>query len=294
MPLTPTGRGIAFMCAAVMVLPVMDALSKHLTEGYSPVQIAAVRFGCLLILLVPAALWRSGGAALRPAGRNMLLLRGILLSTSSVLFISALAHVPLASAQSITMVFPLIVTAMSPWVLGEHVGPVRWTMVGVGFLGGLMIIRPGLEPVGPGQFFALGAAVAYAAYALLTRRMAGGTSRITQLLWTVIGALVLTGAMAPFAWTPPALDDLALMALCGVLSGTAHLMIIAAYSEAEASAVVPFSYLQIIFGATIGYLVWGTFLDALSWTGIALIAGAGIVVAIRSKTPPQIRGGGRS
>lgn len=292
--MTATGRGIAFMCAAVAVLPVMDAISKHLTEGYSPVQIAAVRFGCLLMLLIPAALWRSGRAALRPAGRNMLLLRGLLLSASSVLFISALAHVPLASAQSITMVFPLIVTAMSPWMLGEHVGPVRWTMVGVGFLGALLIIRPGLEPVGAGQIYALGSAVSYATYALLTRRMAGGTGRTTQLLWTVIGALAMTGVMAPFAWRPPELDDLALMALCGVLSGTAHLLIIAAYSEAEASAVVPFSYLQIIFGATIGYLVWGTLLDALSWTGIALIAGAGIVVALRSRTPPQIRGAGRS
>jgi drug/metabolite transporter (DMT)-like permease len=191
-------------------------------------------------------------------------------------------------------VFPLIVTALSPWLLGETVGPIRRGAVALGFLGALMIIRPGLEPVGAGQLFALAAAVVYALYAVLTRRMAGGTGRLTQLLWTVIGALALTGALAPYGWRMPDATDLALMALCGVLSGIAHLMIIAAYSEAEATAVVPFSYLQIAFGAAIGYAVWGNLPDALSWGGIALIAGGGIVVALRSKTPPQVRGGGRA
>lgn len=292
--LSPTGRGIAYMCGAVAILPVMDAVSKSLTADYSPVQIAAVRFGFLLLLLGPLAVRHAGREALHPASRGMLLLRGVLLSISSVLFVAALAHVPLATAQSITLVFPLIVTALSPWFLGEHVGPVRWAMVGTGFLGALLIIRPGLEPVGPGQLYALACALVYACYAVLTRRMRGGTGRLTQLFWTVIGALVLTGVLAPLDWRAPELADLGLMALCGVLSGTAHLLIIAAYSEAEATAVVPFSYLQIAFGAAIGYAVWGNLPDALSWAGIALIAGAGIVVALRSKTPPQLRGGGRS
>jgi drug/metabolite transporter (DMT)-like permease len=292
--LSPNARGILYMCGAVVILPVMDAVSKSLTESYSPVQIAAVRFGCLLLVLAPLALRHGGRAALRPAGRGMLLLRGLLLSVSSVLFVSALAHVPLATAQSITLIFPLIVTALSPWLLGEHVGPVRWAMVGTGFLGALLVIRPGLEPVGPGQFYALACAGVYAVYAVMTRRMRGGTGRLTQLFWTVIGALALTGVLAPLDWRMPEIGDLGLMALCGVLSGSAHLLIIAAYSEAEATAVVPFSYLQIVFGGVIGYLVWNNLPDALSWAGIALIAGAGIVVAMRSKTPPQIRGGGRS
>ncbi|HSF93757.1 MAG TPA: DMT family transporter [Thermohalobaculum sp.] len=291
--LSPNTRGILYMCGAVMILPVMDAISKSLTEGYSPVQIAAVRFGCLLLVLAPLALRHGGQAALRPAGRGMLLLRGLLLSASSVLFVSALAHVPLATAQSITLIFPLIVTALSPWLLGEHVGPVRWAMVGAGFLGALLIIRPGLEPVGAGQLYALACAGVYALYAVLTRRMRGGTGRLTQLFWTVIGALALTGVLAPLDWRAPDMADLGLMALCGVLSGSAHLLIIAAYSEAEATAVVPFSYLQIVFGGMIGYLVWGNLPDALSWAGIVLIAGAGIVVALRSRTPPQIRGAGR-
>jgi len=294
MALTPTGRGIAFMCGAVVILPVMDALSKHLTEGYAPVQVVAVRFGFLLLLLAPVAVRRRGAAAaLNPPGRGMLLLRGGLLSASSLLFVSALSHVPLATAQSITLVFPLIVTALSPWLLGERVGPVRWAAIAAGFCGALLIIRPGLQPVGPGQFYALACAVIYALYALLTRRMAGGTGRTTQLLWTVIGALAVTGVLAPLDWRTPGLADLALMALCGVFSGTAHLLIIAAYSEAEASAVVPFSYLQILLGAAIGYFAWGNLPDALSWGGIALIATAGIVVALRSRTPPQIRGAGR-
>jgi drug/metabolite transporter (DMT)-like permease len=292
--LSPTGRGIAFMCGAVILLPVMDAISKSLTESYSPVQIAAVRFGCLLLLLGPLTLRRSGRAALRAPGLGMLFLRGLLLSTSSVLFVAALAHVPLATAQSIVLVFPLIVTAVSPALLGEQVGPVRKAAVAVGFGGALLIIRPGLEPVGVGQLCALASAVVYAVYAVMTRRMRGGTGRMTQLLWTVIGALVLTGALAPFDWRAPGPADLALMALCGLLSGTAHLLIIAAYSEAEASTVVPFSYLQIGIGAAIGYTVWGNLPDALGWAGIALVVGAGIVVAMRSETPPQVRGGGRS
>ncbi len=295
MALTPTGRGIAFMCGAVVILPGMDALSKHLTGGYAPVQVVAVRFGFLLLLLAPVVIGRHGAAAvLRAPGRGMLLLRGALLSASSLLFVSALSHVPLATAQSITLMFPLIVTALSPWLLSEHVGPVRWAAVAAGFCGALLIVRPGLQPVGPGQLSALACAVVYALYAVLTRSMAGGTGRTTQLLWTVIGALAVTGALVPLDWRTPGLADLALMALCGLLSGVAHLLIIAAYSEAEASAVVPFSYLQILFGAVIGYVVWGNLPDAPSWAGIALIATAGIVVALRSRTPPQIRGAGRA
>lgn len=295
MPLTATGRGIAFVCGAGVILPAMDALSKHLTDAYAPVQVVAVRFGFLLLLLAPVVIGRHGATAAAGApGRGMLLLRGALLSASSLLFVSALAHVPLATAQSITLIFPLIVTALSPRVLGEHVGPVRRAAVAAGFCGALLIIRPGLQPVGAGQLYALACALVYALYALLTRRMAGGTGRTTQLLWTVIGALAVTGALAPLDWRPPGPADLALMALCGLLSGTAHLLIIAAYSEAEASAVVPFSYLQILFGAAIGYAVWGNLPDAASWAGIALIAAAGIVVALRSRTPPQARGAGRT
>lgn len=147
--LTPTGRGIALMCGAVTILPVMDAVSKSRTGDYSPVQIAAVRFGCLL-LLGPVTLRHSGRAALNPPGRGMLFLRGLLLSTSSILFVSALAQVPLAMAQSIVLVFPPIVTAVSPLLLGEQVRPVRKAAVAVGFGGALLIIRPGLEPVGAG------------------------------------------------------------------------------------------------------------------------------------------------
>jgi drug/metabolite transporter (DMT)-like permease len=276
----------------------MDALSKHLTERYSPAEIAALRFGFLLLLLAPITLRHNGHAALRPAARGMLLLRGVLLSLSSMLFVGALAYVPLATAQSITLAFPLMVTALSPWLLGEHVGPVRWTAVGLGFFGALMIIRPGLQPVGPGQLLALATVVTYSLYTILTRRMAARhterrTGRLTQLLWTVLAALVVTGAVAPIGWRTPDAADLALMALCGLLSGAGHLLLIAAYTEAEASAVVPFSYLQIGFGAIIGYFAWGNLPDTLSWAGIALIAGCGIVVALRSKTPPQVRGAGR-
>lgn len=285
------------MCIAVTILPVMDAISKQLTTGYHPVQIAAVRFGFLLMLLAPLAWRRSGPAALAPLDRRLLMVRGILLSLSSIFFVSALAHVALATAQSIVLVFPLAVTAASPLVLGEKVGPVRKAAVAVGFVGALLIIRPGFGTLGIGELLALASALVYAAYALMTRRMApmlaGRTSRLTQLLWTVAGASLLTGSAAPFFWTQPTPGDLALMAVCGVLSGMAHLLLIVAYSEAEAATVVPFSYLQIAFGAAIGYAVWGTLPDALSWGGIGLIAGSGIVVALRSRTPPQARGGGR-
>jgi len=293
--LSSSVRGIAYMLGAVIMLPVMDALSKSLTTEYEPVQISAVRFGCLLVFLGPLTVLRNGRKALNPPTRTLLFLRGALLSVSSVLYVSALAHIPLATTQSIALVSPLLVTALSPWLLGEHVGPIRWSAIALGCLGALVIIRPGLQEVTTGQLLALASAGAYAAYVLMTRKMArtGGASRLEQLLWTVIGALVLTGALAPFWWKTPDLAALAVMALCGILSGIAHLLIIAAYTEAEATVVVPFTYGQIAIGALIGYTVWGNLPDALSWAGIALIVGAGVVVALRAKTPPPARSGDR-
>ena len=109
-----------------------------------------------------------------------------------------------------------------------------------------------------------------------------------------MGALALTGSLTPFWWVVPDLPALGVMALCGMLSGIAHLLIIAAYSEAEATVIVPFNYCQIAIGATIGYLVWGNLPDAATWAGVALIVGAGIVVAIRTRTPQPVRHGGRA
>ena len=292
--LSQNGRGIAFMLGAVVTLPVMDALSKSLTADYSPVEISAVRFAWLLVFLAPLTLRRHGLRALRTPKRGLLFLRGMLLSVSSILYVAALAHVPLATAQSIALASPLMITALSPWILGEKVGPIRWTAVMVGCVGALVIIRPGLQPVSLGQIFAFGSTTVYAFYLLMTRRMAGsGAGRLEQLFWTALGALTLTGSLAPLWWTTPDLASLGVMALCGLLSGVAHLLIIAAYSEAEAAVIAPLNYGQIAVGATIGYVVWGNLPDAATWAGVALIVGAGIVVALRSKTPPQARSTGR-
>lgn len=134
--------GIGAMLAASALLPVMDAVSKLLTGTYPPIQIAAIRYLVHTAVLLPLVLWVHGGAVLRPARPGLQILRGVLMAAMAILYIEALARLPLATAISIVFVFPFLVTIAAPVFLGERVGLPRWLAVAAGFGGALLVIRP--------------------------------------------------------------------------------------------------------------------------------------------------------
>ena len=275
-------RGILWIVVFVTILPLMDAMTKALTDDYSAAQILAMRFIFVFLVLAPPALAMPGNAMLAPPNKWLLLLRGALISCSSMFYVAALAYLPLATMAAITMLYPLIVTAVSPMFLGEKVGIYRYSAVILGFIGAVIVLRPTVDGIGTGELLAIGAPVCFSAYILLTRRMSGQADKMTQLLWTVASAMVILCVVASQDWRPVTSEALGLMIMAGVFALGVYLSQIAAFDAGEASVIVPFSYLNIPTAAIAGYLIWGHLPDTLGWIGISLIAISGIVVALRS------------
>ena len=280
--MTANTRGILFMLLFVLVLPFNDAITKVLMEDLEAPQVLAIRFALLTAFLLPPAIVLPAPAMRRVAKRRLLLLRGVLIACASMFYVASLAYLPLAMTTAISMMFPLIVTAVSPFFLGERVGVIRYSAVALGFAGAMLVIKPTSAAFGTGEMLAMGAPLCFSAYIILTRRMSGSSSQFGQLFWTMIGALIVTAGFGIWVWQP--LDDMAwgLLLLTGVLALAIYMLQIAALSAGEASVIVPFSYLSLANAALIGWMIWGDVPDPISWVGMALIGLSGIVIAVRS------------
>ncbi len=219
--------GILFMLAAqVLVMPASDAVAKHLVASLPVAQLAWARFFLNFLLLAPVALWRHRRRALAPARPGLQLLRGVLIVASNLLFIAGLRHVPLADATAIVFVAPLAVAALSPLVLREPVGRAGWAAVAAGFLGALVIVRPGLAGTGPAALLPLGAGLSFAAYLLLTRRLAGvSPPLVTQAATAAVGAAITTAFLPLAGWSAPSPTEWGLMLAIGCASCVGHVLI---------------------------------------------------------------------
>ncbi len=285
--------GILLLLAAMMLVPMMDGLAKALSAGFSTSQIVWARYFFHLAFLAPLVLWRYGGAALRPKRPLAQLLRGGLLLGSTLLFFAAIREMPLADAIALIFVYPFIVTALSPLLLGEQVGIRRWSAVLVGFAGALIVIRPGLGVFQWSALLALGAGSVYALYVMATRKLAGSNPPLVTLAYTALLGAVVMSAIAPFDWTAPAPADWAMMALMGAIAAGGHFLVIMAYERAPASLLSPYGYSEIVMATAVGYLAFGDFPDAGTWLGVAVIIASGVYIAIRERkraAPPSTGG----
>lgn len=282
MRLTGNALGIFYMLLFVAVLPFNDAITKILMADYQSGQVLGLRFAMLVALLLPPALVLPAGELRAPPRRGLLLVRGVLIAAASMFYVSALAYLPLATVSAIAMLFPLIVTAISPFFLGEKVGIVRYSAVLLGFMGAVLVVQPASGGLGEGKLLALGAPLCFSAYIILTRKMSGQGTQMGQLFWTMIGALLVTGLAAWYTWQP--LDNIAwgLVILTGVLALAIYILQIASLQAGEASVVTPFSYLSLGTAALTGYLIWGDWPNPMAWAGIGLISLSGVIVALRS------------
>lgn len=276
-------KGIALYIAAMAIVPLMDGIAKHLSEEMSVLQVSWARYFAHFAILLPLVLIKHRPAQLLPRQPFLQVVRGGLLLISTVCFFWSISLMPLADALAIVFVSPLVVTALSPWLLGETVGLRRWSAVIVGFLGACIIIRPGPEMLSSGAPFALAAGVGYALYLISTRRLAGSAPPSITLFYTaVVGAIVLSLAV-PFAWTTPNMTQIALMASLGLIAAIGHFLVIKAFDSAPASLLAPYGYSEIVMATAVGYLVFGDFPDFWTWTGIAILITSGIYVSLRER-----------
>jgi drug/metabolite transporter (DMT)-like permease len=221
-----------------------------------------------------------GFGLVRTRRLGLQLFRGLVLVGSSLVFFWALSMMPLAEASAITFVSPLLLTAMSVWLLKERVRPAAWAAVAVGFVGVLFIIRPGGAVFTPAAVLPLMTAALFALYQLLTRKLAGVDSSIATLfLGGIVGTIVMSLAVPLFWKTPETAWHALLFLVTGALGAGGHFILIRAFEHAPASVLAPFVYAQLVTVLLLGYFVFGTFPDTLSLVGMAIIVASGAWIA---------------
>lgn len=274
--------GIAFMALGVSIVPMMDGIAKNLADGYPVFQIVWARFAFHLLWLLPFLLWHGHGrSVLFPRLPGLQLLRGFFLLAATLCYFSAIALMPIADALALLFISPMVVTLLAPVVLGERVGIWRWSAVVAGFIGALIVVRPGFGVFQMASVLALGAGVFHGCYLLTTRRLAGSTNPMITLFYTgAIGLLALSLAM-PVLWVPPTPTDWVWMAVMGAIAAGGHFLIIKGFDRAPAPVVAPVAYTEIVAATAVGYFAFGDFPAAWTWVGIVVIVTSGLVISIR-------------
>ncbi len=260
-----------------------DALAKLLTSELHPIQIVWSRqlgllFGVLILLAI------KGRAMLLSANPKLQIARGVLAVGSATLFVAAIGYVPLADAVAVTFVAPFMVTVLGALVLKERVGRRRWVAVGVGFVGTLIVIRPGLGVVHPAMGLIILAATCFALRQILSRVLSGGDSTYTTVAYTAITTSFLLTLPLPFVWqTPDLTTELPLLLGLAVLAAGGETLVIKSLELAQAVVLAPVHYSLIIWGTLYGYFIFGQLPDMWTWIGAAVIMATGLYVIHRER-----------
>jgi drug/metabolite transporter (DMT)-like permease len=282
MPAISNLRGILYMCGAVAMFPFLNATVKLLGESYPVPQLVWMRYAGHLVFMLIVFLPGHGAALFRTAHPQVQWTRSLLLLGSTSLYFTALFYIPLTTAATISFINPFIVTALSVPILAEVVGPRRWAAVVVGFIGAMIIIRPGFEGFHWAMLLVMANATCYAFYQVLTRRIAGTDSPATTITYTALIGALLCSFVGPFYWVwPESAWHWVLFASLGFTGGFGHLLVVKAYQYGQASVISPFGYGQLVGATVLGYLMWNDFPDLWTWVGAAIIVACGSYIAYR-------------
>jgi drug/metabolite transporter (DMT)-like permease len=270
---------IALIITACACFTSIDVTVKYLSQRYPVPLLVWARWGVQALLmfavLAPKMRWKLVRTA-RPA---LHLVRGTVLIASSLCFFSAVKYLPLAEATALNYTSPILVTLLAGWLLHERITLPRWGFAAAGFIGMLLIVRPGTEMLSGASLFALAAAAAYAGYQILTRKLSGEDLRVLLFYPCLCGAVLMSIVVAFLhdeAWYPT--SDLVLFLGIGVMGSVGHWLFTRAFRLASASAIAPFTYVQLVFSTLAAWLVFGTFPDGWALTGMIVIAASGVVL----------------
>ncbi len=280
---TDSLRGIALMAMGMFLFSGVDTMGKFLTDTVHPIQIVWFRqLGLFLGVLVLIGV--QGRSVLFSSNPKLQIGRGALAACSATLFIAGVGYVPLADAVAITFVAPFIVTIMGALILREPVGIRRWAAVLIGFLGTLIVIRPGMGVMHPAAFLLLIAASAFALRQVLSRILAGEDRTRTTVAYTAIVSWSLLTLPLPFVWqTPSSALELGLLLAMAAMAAIAETLVIMALDAAQAVVVAPVQYSLLIWGTFYGFVVFGQLPDAWTWLGAAIIVATGLYTLNRER-----------
>ncbi len=277
--------GIALMIATTVVFALQDGISRHLAGEYNTLMVVMIRYWFFAAFVIAIASRAAGGvrAAARTSQPGIQITRALLLAGEICVAVYGFTVLGLVDSHAVFACYPLLIAALSGPILGERVGWRRWSAIGVGFLGMLIILQPGMGVFDPAAIIPLISAVMFAVYGLLNRYAARRDTAATSFFWTgTVGAVAMT-AVGIWFWEPMAARDWGWMGLLCITGVTGHWLLIRCYEVAEASAVQPFAYFQLVFAALIGIAVFGETLRSNVAIGAALIVCAGLFTLWRER-----------
>lgn len=276
-------EAILLVLLAMFLFTTTDGAAKYLAAEMAPQQIIWVRYGVIVLILLPLLWQRRGDRLLKTGMPLMHVLRGLLLMVSGTIFIFALESLPLETATAIGFVSPFYVTALSIPLLAEKVGARRWAAVGVGFLGVLLILRPGGAAFEWPMLLPLTSSFCWALGLIITRRMRGSERALTILIYSSFVGWLASAPLAWPVWRAPDGLEWSLLIAIGSFNALAQYLVIRAFMMASASLLAPFSYSTILWAVLIGAVVFGTLPDGPTVAGATVLVAAGLYVWHRER-----------
>lgn len=274
--------GIGLMALALFLLAGMDAIAKHLTDTLAAPQILAVRFWIFFTFACVLASRRGIVRSAKSARPGLQIIRALVLTAEMTVFVWAFSRMPLADAHAIAAISPLFVMALAALFLNEKIGPRRWAAVAGGFIGVLIIIRPGTTVFDPFSLVPLAGAAMWAVYQILLRAVAADGPNTTTLYTAAIGVACFSIA-APFVWRSPDPDAWLWLLALGVLGSIGHALLPAAFRLAPASTLQPFAYLLPVWAALLGWMAFAHVPDRWTVAGGALVVASGLYALWRER-----------
>ena len=274
-------KAIILNASAWMIVPIMDAFAKHLSNSMDVFQIAWARyfFSAFFTLSLMIIFYRK--TIVWSKNPKLQLLRGLVLAFSTLCFFYSISVISLPKALTLAFVAPITCTAFSPIFLNEKVGIRRWSAVLVGFLGALIVIRPGFIEVNLATLAAVSCGICYGFYFIITRKLSTSDNSLLTLLFTSVVGLLIMSIFTPYVWVKPSLNEWIIMALIGFIASVAHLFIIISLKYADASKLAPLGYTEIITNIIISYYFFHELPDNWTYLGLFIIVLSGLYISRR-------------
>ena len=271
-------KAIILNLSAWIVLPFMDTIAKYLSSEISFFQITWARYFFTVFWTLPLMFFFFRKNLKWSENPKLQILRGITLLSANICFFYSISIISMAKALTLAFIAPLVTTALSTIILGENVGIKRWSAVIVGFLGSLVVIRPGLIEFNLATFAALGTGFFYGVYLIITRKLHTVDNPLLTLLITGVVGAIISSLFVPIIWVNLSQSQWLWLALMGIFACLGHLLLIYSLRYADASKLAPFGYFEIVTTIILGYYFFQDFPDIWTFTGLFIIISSGVYV----------------
>jgi len=271
-------KAIILNLSAWVMLPIMDGFAKYLSSTLPVLQITWSRYFFTVVIVLPVMFLFFKKNLRWTEKPKLQLIRGLLLFCANILFFYSISVISLAKALTLAFIAPLIVTILSPILLNEKVGFRRWAAVIMGFIGSLIVLRPGFLEINLASVAAIGTGFLYGIYLIVTRKLHNSDHPLLTLLLTGVVGAIIGSIIVPTVWVQPTITEWYMMFAIGFFASIGHLLLILSLRYADASKLAPFGYFEIITNIIIGYYFFNHFPDSWTFIGLFVIISSGIYI----------------